>query len=137
MWVETDISDTSALRVPLPRPVRRELPLAAIVLGLLVLHGVWVLARLSTAVAHARAPGQVAALRIDPNVASAAELELLPGIGPTIARNIVAFRETTATKQPFRSPADLDNVKRIGPAIIAEITPFLTFSPRVAGDAQP
>lgn len=43
------------------------------------------------------------------NRASAAEIETLPGIGPTLARRIVEGR-------PYRTLADVDRVKGIGPA---------------------
>jgi competence protein ComEA len=49
--------------------------------------------------------------RINVNTASQAELETLPGIGPTYARAIIAHRAHT----PFRQPSDLMQVQGIGP----------------------
>ena len=51
-------------------------------------------------------------VKLDVNSASAAELEALPGIGPTIARRIVADR-------PYRSVAELRRVSGIGVARLA------------------
>lgn len=44
------------------------------------------------------------------NTASAAELDLLPGVGEKAARDIIAFR----AKQPFRRIEDLVRVKGFG-----------------------
>ncbi|HID88186.1 MAG TPA: ComEA family DNA-binding protein [Anaerolineales bacterium] len=60
--------------------------------------------------------------RIDLNTATAAELEALPHIGPTLARDIVAYRETYG---PFRSVEDLLNVPGIGPSTLKEIRPWV------------
>lgn len=67
-------------------------------------------------------------LRIDPNRATAAELELLPGIGPTLAARIIAYRENAGAMPAFRQPEDLDRVPRIGPATVARLRPYLQFS---------
>lgn len=48
---------------------------------------------------------------IDLNRASEAELQLLPGVGPAIARRIV---EDRAANGEFRSLADVDRVKGVG-----------------------
>jgi len=60
---------------------------------------------------------------IDVNQASAAELSLLPGVGPSLAAAIVADRESRGA---FRRPQDLDRVRGIGPAIMARILPHVT-----------
>jgi competence protein ComEA len=63
------------------------------------------------------APPAVAAPdgRIDLNSASAAELRLLPGIGPVGARRIVEERELNG---PYRSVGDLVRVAGFGPSRI-------------------
>jgi competence ComEA-like helix-hairpin-helix protein len=58
------------------------------------------------------------ALRIDINVANAAQFELLPDIGPTLARRIADDR---AANGPFRAPEDLMRVRGIGPKTLEKI----------------
>jgi competence ComEA-like helix-hairpin-helix protein len=57
--------------------------------------------------------------RINVNTASQAELEVLPGIGPVIARRIVEGR-------PYRSVEELERVKGIGKKRLEEIRPLVT-----------
>lgn len=64
------------------------------------------------------APGE----RLDPNRAPPEELERLPGIGPVLARRIVARRERDG---PFRRPSDLLAVSGIGPRTLERIRPHL------------
>lgn len=66
-------------------------------------------------------------LRLDPNHATAAELTLLPRIGPKLAENIVVYRAGSMLAPPFGSPEDLGRVPRIGPAAIEKLRPFLRF----------
>lgn len=71
--------------------------------------------RLADDCAPGRMPGEqqlALGVKLDVNSASAAELEALPGIGPTIARRIVADR-------PYRSVAELRRVSGIGVARLA------------------
>ena len=65
-------------------------------------------------------------LRVDPNRASVAELEALPGVGPKTAAAIVAAREAQG---PFRAPEDLLRVKGIGPKKLEQMRPFLDLAP--------
>jgi len=62
--------------------------------------------------------------RIDPNSAAEADLDRLPGIGPALARRIVAAR----ADGPFRVPADLERVAGIGPKKLAALADMLDFS---------
>lgn len=55
---------------------------------------------------------------IDVNAAPADELQRLPGVGPVMAGAIVAGR-------PFRSIADLDRVRGIGPKTLDKLRPFV------------
>lgn len=64
--------------------------------------------------------------RIDVNHDDAATLQLLPGIGPSIAENVVTQRQQHG---PFTSPADLEDVRMIGPVLRGRITPWVTFGP--------
>jgi len=67
-----------------------------------------------------RTPGPkgppAAALNV--NYATAVDLEALPGIGPALARRIVADREAQG---PFATIAALDRVPGIGPALMARL----------------
>lgn len=62
---------------------------------------------------------------IDLNRASAAELELLPRVGPRLAERIVEERERGG---PFRSVGDLERVRGIGPRTVERIAPLATAS---------
>lgn len=61
--------------------------------------------------------------RVNINTADADELQLLPGVGPSIAKRIVDARAAG----PFESPADLARVNGIGEKIIARMTPYIRF----------
>lgn len=67
--------------------------------------------------------------RIDPNVASAAVLQSIKGIGPVLASNIIAYREEHARpdRPAFTCVEDLINVARIGPKTAQRLAPFMTF----------
>ena len=56
-------------------------------------------------------PDVAAADKLDLNQATVEELDTLPGVGPAIARRIVAFREKNGA---FKRIEDLMNVRGIG-----------------------
>src|SRR5690606_6028827 len=62
--------------------------------------------------------------RINVDLAGARELERLPGIGPALARRIVADRESLGA---FGGIDGLDRVPGIGPAALARLAPHLDF----------
>jgi len=62
---------------------------------------------------------------IDLDVATADEIEKLPGIGPALAKRIVQDRDANG---PFGCPAAFDRVKGVGPALLARIDSLATFS---------
>jgi competence ComEA-like helix-hairpin-helix protein len=73
---------------------------------------------------------------VDLDVASAAEIETLRGIGPALAARIVADRDSLG---PFGSTGELQRVRGIGTRLAEKIGPQVTFSllprhPRTAGD---
>ncbi len=74
--------------------------------------------------------------RIDPNTASAAELELLPRIGPRLAAAIIEYRESLTTQPAFESADDLAHVKRIGPATVERLRPWLTLPEQAADQPE-
>ncbi|MGA1504384.1 MAG: helix-hairpin-helix domain-containing protein [Ilumatobacteraceae bacterium] len=59
---------------------------------------------------------------VDLNTATVAELDRLPGVGPSTARAIVDHRSRNG---PFASVDDLLAVRGIGPAKLAELKPFV------------
>jgi competence ComEA-like helix-hairpin-helix protein len=59
---------------------------------------------------------------VDINTASAPELIALPGIGPSMAGRILAYR---AAHGKFTHVEDLDRVKGIGPATVRRLRPFI------------
>lgn len=63
-------------------------------------------------------PGQT----VDVNTASESELERLPGVGPSLARRIIEYREANG---PFATPDDLQNVSGIGPSKFAKMEAFV------------
>ena len=63
--------------------------------------------------------------KLDPNRASEAELDRLPGVGPAAARAVVSAREEGRS---FHRPEDLLAVRGIGPATLRRIAPHLDFS---------
>ena len=77
-------------------------------------------------------PEIIAPAIIDLDVATAEEIETLPYIGPTIARRIVADRDSLG---PFGSLEGFQRVKGIGPRLAAKLDTSVTFSlhPRLSG----
>jgi competence protein ComEA len=59
------------------------------------------------------------------DTASAELIETLNGIGPALAKRIVADRDSSG---PFGSLEGLGRVKGIGPALSAKLAPQVTFS---------
>ena len=69
---------------------------------------------------------------IDIDLASAAEIETLRGVGPALAARIVADRDSLG---PFGSTDELQRVRGIGARLAKKIAPQVTFSllPRLSG----
>ena len=70
--------------------------------------------------------------RVDLNSATAAELESLPGVGPSKAQAIIAHRE----EAPFKSPDELVEVKGIGEKLYAQLKDHVTVSAAPANPAR-
>ncbi len=64
---------------------------------------------------------------IDVNVATAADLERLPRVGPALAERVVAYRNKHGA---FAGPDDLRHVRGIGPSTVRLLLPLVTFSGR-------
>ena len=61
--------------------------------------------------------------KVDINTATQAELERLPGIGPTIAGRIIEYREANG---PFEKIGDIVRVSGIGPSTFDTIKDLIT-----------
>lgn len=68
--------------------------------------------------------------RIDPNAASEEDLDRLSGVGPAVARAIVASR---TAEGPFPDAGSLARVRGIGPATVERLAPHLAFEASGAG----
>ena len=91
--------------------------LAVIVLGVLISIVV-----VESAVGHRRDTEVADPTRIDLNYGSAEELESLLGIGPVLARAIIAAR-------PFSSPDELVRVHGIGDDLTKRLRPLIKATP--------
>lgn len=69
-----------------------------------------------------RAEAALPDMRIDLNAADAAQIGLLPGIGPRLAHRIIEHRSAQGS---FASIDDLDNVQGIGPRTLDAARPYL------------
>jgi comEA protein len=63
---------------------------------------------------------------VDLNVATAEQLQQVPGIGPSTAKAIVNFRQKSG---PFQRIEDLLAIKGISKARLEKMRPYLTISP--------
>lgn len=71
--------------------------------------------------------------RIDPNRATAVELDRLPGVGAALADRIVAYRQANGR---FRSIQDLGQVQGIGDTMLGRIGPLVTLPQTAAGNGN-
>jgi competence protein ComEA len=64
-----------------------------------------------------------ASREVDVNTATAAQLERLPHVGPSLARRIVEYREAHGG---FRTPEELSRVRGIGPKTLETLEEYIT-----------
>lgn len=104
-----------------PRPVLEDVPALD-------------LAELEAASRTARDDADAPVGRLDPNTASAVELQRLPGVGPAMAQRIVEERQ----RGRFAMAGDLERVRGIGPALASKLADHVTLpagrSPSADGD---
>lgn len=65
---------------------------------------------------------QVEDKRVNLNTATLEELDALPGVGPSTAKNIIAYREAHGG---FAAPEEIMNVKRIGEKTFEKLKEFI------------
>jgi competence protein ComEA len=68
---------------------------------------------------------EAAAPQVNVNTATVQELQLLPRVGPALAKRIVDFR---AANGPFKAPEELARVKGIGEKSFARLAPYVAVS---------
>jgi competence protein ComEA len=83
-----------------------------------------------TTVQEAR-PAAASAQPVNVNTATVAQFEALPGIGPSMAQRIVAYRDKNG---PFKKLDDLMNIQGIGEKSFLKLRPLLTIGGQ--GDAK-
>ena len=66
---------------------------------------------------------------IDINAASVSQIEALPGIGPALAKRIVAHRDSAGF---YPDLAGLCDVRGVGPALAERLRPLVTFGGRIS-----
>ena len=77
-------------------------------------------------------PGSIA-YTVDLNSAEWTELTILPGVGETLAKRIIAHRNENG---PFRDFDDLRRVRGIGPRTLERLTPYLRPLPNLEATAD-
>ena len=77
----------------------------------------------NSAVVDAGQSSAAGAKTVNLNLADAASLDALPGIGPTLAQRIVDYRSANGG---FRSLSDLAKVAGIGPSLLAKLKDAVT-----------
>jgi len=95
-----------------------------VLLSLLIIGGYWIsgLKRQGGWVEIDKAPKQSAEFRVDVNKAEWPELALLPGLGESLARRVVEYRNENG---PFRNVEQLAEVRGIGASKLEKIRPYL------------
>jgi len=112
---------------PLPKPTPGFSMVMTLLAGLLVIAG-WMAWQRTVVVEDvgastlAEKSADWPDMRLNLNTATAAELALLPGIGPLRAEAIVIDREING---PFQNVADVTRVKGIGRATLNQMAPYL------------
>jgi DNA uptake protein ComE-like DNA-binding protein len=119
-----------AITPPTPRQalIARGEQLALVILALALVAGIayraivyWRLGQEPLAVVPA-ADGP--ACRVNVNAANWVELSIVPGLGPALARRIVALRDSRPDKR-LRSLDELKEVHGIGDKVLAKLRPYL------------
>jgi competence protein ComEA len=95
--------------------------------GVIVLLGALLCRPAITAQQPAAEAGKAAVQStVNLNTATAAQLESLPGVGPTLATRIIEHRQKNG---PFKKIEELMNVKGIGEKNFLKLKPLVTVTP--------
>ncbi len=113
-----------------PIPWNQRTGSRSIVALLLLLTGILTLTALyrppRTAPANQNLTDIRSQMKVQINRASAADLQVIPGIGPALAHRIITNRQAQGD---FQALADLDRVSGIGERTIEKIAPYLVLTP--------
>lgn len=74
--------------------------------------------------AQGAASKPAAPAKVNVNTGTVTQLDALPSVSPTVAKNIVDYRTKYG---PFKKLEDLDKVSGIGPSTLEKLRPYLTF----------
>jgi competence protein ComEA len=80
-------------------------------------------AEAATAGIPSETPTAAVVFPLNLNTATVQELEQLPGIGPVLAQDIIAYRQVIGA---FTDLSQLQNIPKIGPQTYEAILPFVT-----------
>ena len=81
--------------------------------------------------AQTASDGKASQAQVNLNVATNADLEKLPGIGPALAARIIDYRQKQGG---FKKVEDLMNVRGIGEKNFLKLKPLVTVAPTRTGD---
>ena len=101
-------------------------------LALIALASVAPALRAETASPPANSQSAKTVVRVDVNVASQAELETLPRVGPALAKNILEYRKQVGT---IKTVDELLNVKGIGEKMLETLRPLVTVGGQSSGSS--
>jgi competence protein ComEA len=68
-------------------------------------------------------PASLVQPRVNINAATATELDILPGVGPAMARQIIDYRTAHG---PFKTLDELRSIKGMGPKKLEKLQPMVT-----------
>ncbi len=93
------------------------------------------------AIVHGTGAGPPLQRTIDPDTASFASLQRLPGIGPSRAAAVVMWRTRYQKLHPdspaFLKLSDLHHIRGFGPATLRRLAPYLRFPSHTARSTPP
>jgi competence ComEA-like helix-hairpin-helix protein len=112
-------------RAPAPPPVSARAPQTPRVADASLTSAAAPRARIAGDAPRTRRPRRDDATPLDVNLASAAEFERLPGVGPALAARIVDLRQREG---PFASVDDLRRVRGVGHATLERLRPRLAIN---------